>query len=898
MLKKGSFKMQNSNSKTKYVIVSLMIMLSIILSELIKGDKIIDAAKETNSSDLEAVFEVQRRIIPIDVKDLEVVGNGETLIATHLSGKKQLINKYGQLLSKPFDNLEDQRNIQNVVIEEYKDDDKDTYEGLLNQEGKVIIPIKYDRIISISNKWTIGAIAVEYTGEDGVDYDFKSRSSINKYRYYDFYYNDVYLATVNSEECKGVEYINAYEDYLAICDNEGDYHFYDKYFKLSPLDQTSRDGTEEFYEYRHGDEYSYDPETNLYYHNGSGQVSFSPECNLHTSEVEVKFKKIISFRHIFVYDLYGNLAVNFPIPLNHRIYFNGNDYYGKITDEYTKKEGVINALGEIIIPPIYDEVALDSIVTGKYGALCAKSGQKQYYLNTQGDIICEFDVTGGFFHCPTFMVIDDGSGKKVYTCKAGLLPETYRSAYISDSEDRTIIVSNYAGQTSLIDIEGNVLIPFDPNYEVIESNADGTVALVRRKKGGYLIYQFDFNDKDFNRKSLEVDESTIAASIVDKDNYGSFEEHVLVMRKDTSSTGTIITDNTNVYKEPNSNSEILLQLKQNDIVSVLSKKENWIKVYCSCGIGYLEEGCIIFDGLGNGDLDKHNWFIDRISHLGIMSFQQLDESDWIRVELLNGFFMMVPNDFYVGDDVDKMNLIHLTYGIGTSLSGFRYGKDSLRELGKEQIVQNRLLSDHWISDDNWNLLLYNFEQKDDMETSIYVIGNNELQNDIWDKIEIIKTIFIGDEAYQISLRTNYIDETHISTFLNIVNSFCMICDQRLEALNQSRDIDDNRKGEMKESDFGVALECLSIPHNGGYSLLCFEIKNNSIYDVNVHSHIVLNDNDFNTNKICISGKNARNIIISLEIPYDYSELEEYSIDFTFEMNGEEAVVEFDVLDQF
>ena len=143
--------------------------------------------------------------------------------------------------------------------------------GVIDSEGKVIIPARYGDVEVVSDRWAY-AVTLIPTGTDQGDYYYTSSGS-------KVYYNvdtcDVYYcgAMVGSLPRSGIDtdsYASAYGDYLQIKDRNGTLHHYNKEFVDSGINEYG----ESAYANRH------------YTHTGTGQILWDPGCTLTADEVD------------------------------------------------------------------------------------------------------------------------------------------------------------------------------------------------------------------------------------------------------------------------------------------------------------------------------------------------------------------------------------------------------------------------------------------------------------------------------------------------------------------------------------------------------------------------------------------------------------------------------------
>ncbi len=342
--------------------------------------------------------------------------------------------------------------------------------GLLDANGKEIMPCIYADIEFISDRWQAGVVLTP-SSSNNKDYTFTNYST-NAKSYYrvskvDFYLDGVYAGSLDRDHCDMSNYITAYGAYLRIRDQKGKYTYYDQTLTPSPRQDENAYG--EFDDdYRNGKYF--------YYHNGSGQQAFVPDCTLDPADLEDPYL----YDKGVLYDIRGNVIAETARKYEYvRDFVNG---YAQV--KLDGKVGLINEKGEEIIPPEYNELCLKYDDEPSAGFFSAVKDGKFGFLDLEGNITCDFVYSESVAKIQTpFAFVKDLTGSIiVVSAAAGELPTRYTEEVSNYIGAPVLAVKNETGQNGVIDLYGNMLIPFTDDYSSFTISKDGTVIL---GYGGY-----------------------------------------------------------------------------------------------------------------------------------------------------------------------------------------------------------------------------------------------------------------------------------------------------------------------------------------------------------------------------------------------------------------------------
>lgn len=349
--------------------------------------------------------------------------------------------------------------------------------GLLGPDGTVIVPVQYDDVEVISERWLSGVVFGPGT-EDDWDYSFTSMSTDETTFYkidsIDYYFDGELVGTLEGSLCRGGS--EAFGAYLS-CYGDNGATFYNSKLEPSPYNSQGDLYMDEYdWDYEDGEE--------IYIHQGSGQIAFRPECTLKAEDL----KQPYLYQEGKLYDLQGNEIAAFDREYDDFTYY--NDGYALVALD--DKIGLVSVDGKEIIPPEYDNLGgyedrlLDS------GYIYAEKDGKFGFLNAKGEVVCDllYPAEDAIVYGNLAYYKNEEGSLTVVTAQAGELPEHYKYVdCISYYNNVVFSADKDDGTSGLVDMKGKALLPFSAEYYGIDFSLDGTVALVG-VTDGYAIYHF------------------------------------------------------------------------------------------------------------------------------------------------------------------------------------------------------------------------------------------------------------------------------------------------------------------------------------------------------------------------------------------------------------------------
>lgn len=356
---------------------------------------------------------------------------------------------------------------------EVSDDDGLNVRGFLDGQGQLVMPMQYGDISWISDRWMAGIVLVEATE---ADYDYKSIMGDGVYQIerVDVYYGGAMVGTLNRQEySRGT----AYGDYLMVWDHSGNLAFYNKAMEKSA------------FEAQYSTEYDQDYRTDVITHCGSNQPAFVPECTLTADEVKqsiwVDFDGVAK-------DLQGNVLFDLGDTYDYYDNFEGDYLTVRLNDLY----GVLDKTGREVLPCVYDDIFIDYADLGLFAngyQMVSKDG-KVGFVDVNGNAVSGFnysaDVADTYY--PPFVSLQGLDGLYIVISPLGEMSEHY--AEVDFERGRPVFCAQNAnGVAGVVDLAGNVLIPFDGTFEDtydLEISNDGTLAC-GMTDDGYMVYKLN-----------------------------------------------------------------------------------------------------------------------------------------------------------------------------------------------------------------------------------------------------------------------------------------------------------------------------------------------------------------------------------------------------------------------
>lgn len=373
-----------------------------------------------------------------------------------------------KLTDKPYLSMRPREQFYEVALEE----GTNTL-GLIDSEGREILPLSYGDVEVISPRWQVGVVLEEATVDN---YDYKSWGGEHFYLVsaYDFFFNGAKVGSLGRTEYGSA---NAFGNYLYIRDKAGAISYYDSAFRKSAYEGDS------IYS-----EYVEDYRTHAFWHPGSNQQAFTADCTLTPEDVQCA---IACINNQF-FDLQGNLLFSAASPY---------DTVSKFENGYARvraygKYGLLDENGREVIPCQYDEISCSNTYFGAGYQIVVKDG-KVGYVDQNGSETTPFQYSSSTAssYCSPFTYLNSLEGDVIVISAAvGEIPQRFRDISMASDRDScpVICVSPEEDKAGVMDLAGNMVIAadgtYDDTYDLSLSN-DGTLVIGRSSGGLYTVYR-------------------------------------------------------------------------------------------------------------------------------------------------------------------------------------------------------------------------------------------------------------------------------------------------------------------------------------------------------------------------------------------------------------------------
>lgn len=403
----------------------------------------------------------------LDVKDASLLGALNLLVVEDENRNERLADTDLNYLSDGYDSIS-YDTLSGAIKVKLEGDNGFYRHGTIGVDGKLLVPVQYDDVELLSDRWTAGIKLTETTGES---YDYESMFSKEK-KYFlidtvDIWYKDTNLGTLTRSDYKTA---SAYGDYLCIRNRNDEYTFYNKAFEKSPA------------EIRFSQEY--EEKSGAVTHMGSGTPAFCAESTLTKDEVRQSVyalnKKLVDLQGNELADLAGySLTTTYPSGMTK-------------TKDDAGKVGLLDASGREVFPCKYDEIGfdldnalrtgwLDVVSDGKIGFVSLKDGSESGFVFQK-----DAAKLRGYF----FQIEDPKEGKILFSC-AGEIPTRFAEAAPAYYAPYAIVKATADSKYTVIDLKGEEVIPDMPevngDYNITFSN-DGSLILICDKDRNYILY--------------------------------------------------------------------------------------------------------------------------------------------------------------------------------------------------------------------------------------------------------------------------------------------------------------------------------------------------------------------------------------------------------------------------
>ena len=360
---------------------------------------------------------------------------------------------------------------------------EDLHTGLLDSQGKLLLPLEYGEIKVINDKWMAGIrLVVSENTEENPDY--RSWLGGNSYMIdtVDLYFEGELKGTVTRSEW---DRVSAFGDYLSIEDREGKLNYYNKDFVKS--------GAESKYAYEYSDDYS----SKTVIHNGSNQAAFTAGCTLTPDEVNQSIWIWSSDKQVL--DLQGNVIADLSAYKYVQVDAGTNTI--KVENDEGKC-GLVDSTGKEIVPCLYDRLSYDIAGALQSGYIYAENDGKSGFVNLATGKATGFTFTKDAGNQrANYIVVDDArEGKILISAAAGELPERFKDANApftgSGNGCMFAVVKGQDDTCRVIGQLGEDILPgitFNSTYDA-KMSEDGTlIMLPGEERGHYTLYTVSYD---------------------------------------------------------------------------------------------------------------------------------------------------------------------------------------------------------------------------------------------------------------------------------------------------------------------------------------------------------------------------------------------------------------------
>ena len=411
----------------------------------------------------------------IEAYNLELNTKANTLVLT--DGKtyeKYVVDTEGNKLSDSFAYISPSDGFYTVGNE-------DLHLGLLDGQGKQLLPLEYGEIKTYGSKWIAGIkLVVSEDSEENPDYKALLGNKSYMIDSVDVYYAGEKKGTLTRAEW---DYAKAFGDYIAIEDRNDKMSFYNKDFVKSPAEAS--------YAYEYNNDYS----TKTVTHLGSGQAAFTAGCTLTADEV-LQSVWVNSDKQLL--DLQGNVLADLSGYRNAQVDAESNLIKLENADG---KVGLADSTGKEIIPCVYDKMSYALAGALKSGYLYVEKDGKNGFVNlaTGEETGFTFMKDAGDQRANFILVNDAREGKILISAMAGELPGRYKetnAAFQAQADGNPyVIVKEMDDTCRVVGQKGEEVLPgvtFSGIYDAKISD-DGTLILLPGERGSYTLYTISYN---------------------------------------------------------------------------------------------------------------------------------------------------------------------------------------------------------------------------------------------------------------------------------------------------------------------------------------------------------------------------------------------------------------------
>ena len=404
-----------------------------------------------------------------------------------VEGGYALFDSEGNMLSAVYKNMTAAEDGKYLKVQNVSSSQNINCVGLLDAQGRMILPLQYGSIITYYAKdWVFAHVLEPAEGDVGEYSDSKGNKYIigsTEVLY------DGKVLPLDREEFKASYRVTdrGPSIFIKYNDNEGYWWFFrNNAFCRRYVSSDSYVDTSEFSGgYR-----------KPVIHNPTEWEAFTPSCTLTPDQVKQHIWYDENNKRIL--DLQGNvLAENLHYD---RVMYRTN--YLEIETNSYKHSGVMTFDGKVIIPAKYEDIArsLDNnrFFGSGYNAVFDADGNLYFYdeagnITASAEYQLSYSDYKGFNNNAPIVHVKNMGKYMIITATHGTLPETYEEA-MTCGELQKVITVKKDGNWGVIDMAGNVVVPFEYSYTPDVSD-DGTVILCQKNYNQYVLYHLSYDEK-------------------------------------------------------------------------------------------------------------------------------------------------------------------------------------------------------------------------------------------------------------------------------------------------------------------------------------------------------------------------------------------------------------------
>lgn len=363
--------------------------------------------------------------------------------------------------------------------------------GLLNAQGQEILPMAYGDFEFLDNSWVLAHELVVVEGDVG---EYSSSSTGEKYNVIrtDVVYNGKLLGSLTRDDYTKACRTSVRGTYLLVKKSNTEGYWLDEQFNRLPVVSEDYISTSEFEEiYKQG-----------VMHSPTQQWAFTEGCTLTPAQVSQAVWFDSSKGNLF--DLQGNLLAS-GLPYE-SVRYRGDYMLTRLHGLY----GIMKNDGTVLVEPTYKEIGgYEELFTSGYAAAMAETGEL-YFLDTTGAVTAAspYQLTSndykGFSNGSAFAAVKNMGAYTIFTATNGELPEKYQDLAGTPQAGSTVISVMKGDKWGVIDLAGNVVVPFEYDYN-LDISYDNSVILGRDANRDYILYtlnQAEETDAPYDRVEL------------------------------------------------------------------------------------------------------------------------------------------------------------------------------------------------------------------------------------------------------------------------------------------------------------------------------------------------------------------------------------------------------------